>query len=212
MHGTCFCLPHDFRRISTCFHRKFTDMMGPALYIYLSERVVGHPAIGGRSLDAGGDKVRYLAAAGARGGGDVGRDRSHRDGHPALHPTRIDIPPEIRQCLSRPLNQTLACTVDLRSQVKRASWNVKGKEGSQLQALFKRIPSDLDAYADLLADRLVVLGGVALGTAHTAARHSTLPEYPSEMAAGDACAGAGGARGPLHHRRAGRHCACRGCQ
>jgi starvation-inducible DNA-binding protein len=38
--------------------------------------------------------------------------------------------------------------------------------------------TDLDVYTDLVAERLVVLGGVARGTARTAARHSTLPEYP----------------------------------
>ena len=70
-----------------------------------------------------------------------------RDGHPALHPTRIDIPAEIRLYLVAVLNQTLACTVDLRSQVKQAAWNVKGKEGFQLQTLFDIIAIELDAYA-----------------------------------------------------------------
>jgi starvation-inducible DNA-binding protein len=116
----------------------------------------------------------------------VSRDTSDRDGQPTLYPTRIDIPSEIRLYLTTLLNQTLACTVDLRSQVKQASWNVKGKEGSQLQVLFESIATELDAYANLLAERLVVLGGVALGTARTAARHSTLPEYPCDLAAGDA--------------------------
>lgn len=55
-----------------------------------------------------------------------------------------------------------------------------------MQALFDSIATELEAYADLLADRFVVLGGVALGTARTAARHSSLPEYPGDIAAGDA--------------------------
>jgi starvation-inducible DNA-binding protein len=37
-----------------------------------------------------------------------------------------------------------------------------------------------------MAERLVALGGVALGTARTAATHSTLPEYPRDIATGDA--------------------------
>jgi starvation-inducible DNA-binding protein len=114
------------------------------------------------------------------------RDINNRDGHPVLHATRIDIPPEIRLYLIMLLNRTLACTVDLRSQVKQASWNVKGKEGAQLQTLFGTMATELDAYADLMAERLVVLGGVALGTARTAATHSTLSEYPGDLAAGDA--------------------------
>src|SRR5688572_17840608 len=100
------------------------------------------------------------------------------DDHPFLHPTRSEISLEIRLYLITLLNQTLACTVDLRSQVKQASWNVKGKEGSQLQAFFNTIATELDTYADLMAERLVVLGGVALGTARTAAVQSTLLEYP----------------------------------
>ena len=41
-------------------------------------------------------------------------------------------------------------------------------------------------YTDLVAERLVVLGGVARGTARTAATHSTLPEYPGAIMDGDA--------------------------
>ena len=55
---------------------------------------------------------------------------SESEHHPFLYPTRIDLPPEIRLYLITLFNQTLACTVDLRSQVKQAVWNVKGKECS----------------------------------------------------------------------------------
>jgi starvation-inducible DNA-binding protein len=116
----------------------------------------------------------------------VGQDMRNRDIHPVIHPTRIDIPSEIRLYLITLLNQTLACTVDLRSQVTQASWNVKGKDGSQLRVLFDTIATELDTYAHLMAQRLVVLGGVALGTARTAATQSTLPEYPGDLAAGEA--------------------------
>jgi starvation-inducible DNA-binding protein len=111
---------------------------------------------------------------------------SNCEHHPILHPTRIDIPPEIRVYLITLLNQTLACTVDLRSQVKQASWNVKGKEYSQLQVLFDAIAAELDMYANLMAERLVVLGGVVLGTVRTAATQSLLPEYPCDIAEGSA--------------------------
>lgn len=110
---------------------------------------------------------------------------SHSDDYPLLHLTRIDIPQEIRMDLIALLNQTLACTVDLRSQVKQASWNVRGKDFFQLQDLFKNIATELDAHADLMAERLVVLGGVALGTVRSTAGRSTLPEYPCDIAAGN---------------------------
>jgi starvation-inducible DNA-binding protein len=106
--------------------------------------------------------------------------------NPVFHPTRIDIPVEIRLYLIAVLNQTLACTVDLRTQVKQACWNVKGKDFSQLHALFDTIATELEGYADLIAERIAVLGGVALGTARTAAAHSTLPDYPDDIVDGNA--------------------------
>lgn len=106
--------------------------------------------------------------------------------HPFLHPTQSEIALEIRVYLIALLNQTLACTVDLRSHVKQAAWNVKGKEFSQLHALFSTIAAELDAYTDLLAERIAVLGGVACGTARVAATQSPLPEYPGNLTAGAA--------------------------
>jgi starvation-inducible DNA-binding protein len=108
------------------------------------------------------------------------------DSHPFLHPTRSDISLEVRVYLIALLNQTLACTVDLRSHVKQAAWNVKGKEFVQLHALFASIATELDAYTDLLAERIAVLGGVARGTVRVAAMQSSLPEYPSDLTAGTA--------------------------
>jgi starvation-inducible DNA-binding protein len=91
--------------------------------------------------------------------------------HPLLHPTRINIPQEIRLYLITLLNQSLACTVDLRSQVKQASWNVKGTDFFLLQTLFETIATELNAYVNLMAERIVVLGGEVLGTVRTAATH-----------------------------------------
>ena len=98
-----------------------------------------------------------------------------------LRATRLDIPVEIRVHLIHLMNQTLASTTDLRSQVKQASWNAKGRESSGFRGLFKRIVSELEEYADLLADRITVTGGLALGTARVVASQSALPEYPGDI-------------------------------
>jgi len=108
------------------------------------------------------------------------------DDNQVLYPVRIDIPPEIRLYVVQLLNQTLACAVDLRSQVKQACWNVKGHDLVLLHALFATMALELDAHIDLVAERLVVLGGVARGTVRTAATHSRLPEYPGVIMDGDA--------------------------
>jgi len=106
--------------------------------------------------------------------------------HQVLHPVRIAIPLDIRLYVVQLLNQTLACTVDLRSHGKQAFWNVKGHDFSQLRALFATMATALEAYTDLLAERIVVLGGVAQGTARTGPTQSTLPEYPGAIMDGDA--------------------------
>ena len=105
---------------------------------------------------------------------------------PFLHPTRSDLPLEIRVYVIQLLQQTLVSTIDLRSQVKQAGWNVKGREFPQLHTLFGAIATELDAYADLLAERIAVLGGVVQGTVRAAAMHSALLEYPEDLVAGDA--------------------------
>jgi starvation-inducible DNA-binding protein len=102
-----------------------------------------------------------------------------------LHPTRIDLPPEIRLDVINMLNQTLACTVDLRSHVKQACWNVKGKDFVPLHALFTKIATELDAYADLAAERIAMLGGVVMGTVRTSAVVSKLTEYPALVEGAD---------------------------
>jgi starvation-inducible DNA-binding protein len=111
---------------------------------------------------------------------------SQSDDTQGLSPVRIDIPLEIRLYVIQLLQQTLACTLDLRSQLKQACWNVKGHDLVLLQALFATMATELDAHTDLVAERLVVLGGVARGTVRTAATHSRLPEYPGALMDGDA--------------------------
>jgi starvation-inducible DNA-binding protein len=123
--------------------------------------------------------------AGPTGEAQLGSNVSPSD-QPFFHPTRIDIPLEIRAYVITLLQQTLACTVDLRSQVKQAAWNLKGTDIFPLQALFTTIAIELDDYTDLVAARLTALGGVARGTVRMAVAQSTLPEYPEDLVAGTA--------------------------
>ena len=109
-----------------------------------------------------------------------------RNDHPFLHTARIAIPPEVRAYLITLLNSTLSCSVDLRSHIKQAGWTVKGADVLQLQALFATMATELEAYTDLVAERIAVLGGVARGTTRTAATQSTLREYPSDLVEGQA--------------------------
>jgi starvation-inducible DNA-binding protein len=114
---------------------------------------------------------------------------NHCDRNEVLHPTRMDIPAEIRRYVVQLLNQTLACTMDLRSHVKQAGWNIRGPDVAPLQALFATMASELEAYADLVAERIAVLGGIARGTAPTAALPSRVAASPDLRVDGQAQVG-----------------------
>ena len=98
--------------------------------------------------------------------------------------THNDLTQRLRDTLLPLLNQQLADTFDLYSQVKQAHWNVKGMQFIQLHLLFDAIAGSLIEYVDLIAERATALGGTALGTARMAAANSQLPEYPAEIVEG----------------------------
>jgi starvation-inducible DNA-binding protein len=94
-----------------------------------------------------------------------------------LYPTRIDLATDVRSQVIELLNQTLAATLDLKTQTKQAHWNVKGLDFFQLHELFDEMAGELEEYVDMVAERVTALGGLALGTARIAASTSILPEY-----------------------------------
>ncbi|MBR8835991.1 MAG: DNA starvation/stationary phase protection protein Dps [Stigonema ocellatum SAG 48.90 = DSM 106950] len=100
------------------------------------------------------------------------------------YPFLIRITPEILSQLVDILNQTLATTIDLKTQVKQAQWNVTGISSSHLSELFDEIATELDIYINLLAERVTTLGGLAMATARSVVRHSILPEYPFHIIEG----------------------------
>ena len=98
--------------------------------------------------------------------------------------THIDIKQNVRDQEIEILNQQLADTFDLYSQVKQAHWNVKGTNFYQLHELFDELAEEVLGFVDLIAERVTQLGGTATGTARMAASASTLPEYPLDVVDG----------------------------
>src|SRR6267143_1394358 len=103
-----------------------------------------------------------------------------------VYKTENDIPQELRLKLNVLANQNLADAVDLQMQIKQAHWNVKGPHFIGLHELFDQIDEAVESYVDLIAERIVQLGGIAEGTARVAASRSRLEEYPLEIADGSA--------------------------
>src|SRR5437879_13413267 len=105
---------------------------------------------------------------------------------PLMYETENDIPKAERTELNTLINQRLADLVDLQMQLKQAHWNVKGPHFIGLHELFDKIAEEVESYVDLIAERVVQLGGIAQGTVRVAAAHSRLDEYPPEIADGSA--------------------------
>lgn len=100
-----------------------------------------------------------------------------------MHKTRIDLGIKTRKSVVSQLSTHLADAIALRLAIKQAHWNVKGPGFLSLHELFDAIAGRVDAHADVLAERITSLGGVAVGTADLVAR-SQLAKYPSALAAG----------------------------
>src|SRR5258706_6359679 len=105
---------------------------------------------------------------------------------PKMYETKNDIPEQRRSELNALMNQRLADAVDLQMQMKQAHWNVKGPHFIGLHEIFDKIDEAVEAYVDLIAERIVQLGGIAEGTARVAAERSRLEEYPLDIADGHA--------------------------
>jgi starvation-inducible DNA-binding protein len=101
-----------------------------------------------------------------------------------LYATRIDLSEDLRVKIVQILNQTLAATLDLKTQTKQAHWNVKGMNFYQLHLLFDEMAGELEEYVDMVAERITALAGTAMGTARIAAGESILPEYPFDAVSG----------------------------
>lgn len=98
--------------------------------------------------------------------------------------TSIQLPAEVLKTSVALLNQQLADTLDLYSQLKQAHWNLKGKDFYSLHLLFDEFAEHAEEWVDTIAERATALGGYATGTVRDAAAASTLPEYPTDATDG----------------------------
>jgi starvation-inducible DNA-binding protein len=106
------------------------------------------------------------------------------DAERQLFRTKNDLPATARVEAVRLLNGRLADCIDLQTMCKQAHWNVKGPQFISLHKLFDDVSADVESYVDLIAERVVQLGGVAEGTARVVAERTTLLEYPLTISTG----------------------------
>ena len=103
---------------------------------------------------------------------------------PRLYHTKNDLPEATRIEVITLLNQRLAECIDLQTQCKQAHWNVKGPQFIALHKLFDEINEEVEDYVDLLAERVVQLGGIAEGTVGVVAKRTSLIDYPLTLTTG----------------------------
>jgi starvation-inducible DNA-binding protein len=103
---------------------------------------------------------------------------------PKMYETKSDITLERRRELNALMNQRLASAVDLQTQMKQAHWNVKGPSFIGLHELFDKVDEAVECYVDMIAERIVQLGGIAEGTVRRVASRTRLAEYPLQIADG----------------------------
>lgn len=99
--------------------------------------------------------------------------------------SHVTIDEDARSQIIRGLNDLLAATIDLTSQVKQAHWNVRGSQFISRHTMFDDLYAHLVASSDMMAERVGQLGGYARGTVRMAGHTSALAEHDETAVQGD---------------------------
>ncbi len=98
-----------------------------------------------------------------------------------MHPTHNTLPEDIRTQVIDVLSSRLVDVSDMYFQAKTAHWNVKGPNFIALHKLFDKVAECAEEWTDLIAERLVQLGGTAEGTVQVVAERTSLEQYPTSI-------------------------------
>jgi starvation-inducible DNA-binding protein len=96
--------------------------------------------------------------------------------------TKQDLPAHTRADVIVILNARLADRMDLMHQATQAHGNVKGLSFLALHTLFDEVVDAAEDAMDLLAERVVQVGGTAEGTIQGATARTGLKAYPLTLA------------------------------
>jgi starvation-inducible DNA-binding protein len=97
------------------------------------------------------------------------------------HRTLNDVPDNAKKSSINVLQGCLTDSVDLYNATRQAHWNVKGPHFGELHRLFEEFYNALHASSDELAERIVQLGGTAMGTTQSLAQGTRLEPYPTDV-------------------------------
>jgi starvation-inducible DNA-binding protein len=97
------------------------------------------------------------------------------------HRTLNDTDDNAKKVSINVLQGCLTDAVDLYNATRQAHWNVKGPHFGQLHTLFEGFYTQLAEGTDDLAERIVQLGGTAMGTTQALAQGTRLEPYPTDV-------------------------------
>ena len=92
----------------------------------------------------------------------------------------IGLDEKTRQGSVTMLNQLLADTITLRDMYKKHHWQVVGPTFYQLHLLYDKHYEEQAELVDAVAERIQIMGGVAVAMAHDVAELTSLPRIPRD--------------------------------
>ena len=98
-----------------------------------------------------------------------------------MYRTQNDLSSNTKNASIELLNARLADSIDLALLTKQAHWNIKGPQFIALHEMIDGFRTEIDGHVDTMAERVVQLGGTALGTTQTVGKASSLPPYPTDI-------------------------------